>query len=97
MPGHGERIWTTELAGHAGEMVSIKGWLHRFRQLGAVSFLIVRDGKGLAQVVVDDPAQVERLLRDLRGNGQLVVAQQTLEQLRQERSQTLATVQTVPA
>jgi nondiscriminating aspartyl-tRNA synthetase len=60
---HGERIWTTELAGHAGEPVSIKGWLHRFRQLGAVSFLIVRDAKGLAQVVVDDPAQVERLAR----------------------------------
>ena len=28
-----ERIWSTELAAHAGERVRLAGWLHRLRQL----------------------------------------------------------------
>lgn len=55
------RIWSTELAGLAGERVELAGWLHRFRQLSRVSFLILRDGRGLAQIVVEDAALVERL------------------------------------
>src|SRR6202043_830861 len=34
--------------------VLIEGWVHRRRALGAVTFLIVRDRSGLAQVVVRD-------------------------------------------
>jgi nondiscriminating aspartyl-tRNA synthetase len=56
------RIWSTELAAHAGQRVELAGWLHRFRQLGQVSFLVLRDGQGLAQVVVDDPTQVAQLV-----------------------------------
>src|SRR5690349_17884434 len=55
------RIWTTELASHAGQAVELAGWLHRFRRLSQVSFLIVRDGQGLAQVVVEDPEQIAEL------------------------------------
>ncbi len=55
------RIWSTELASHTGQTVQLAGWLHRFRQLSHVSFLILRDGKGLAQVVIEDPEQVEAL------------------------------------
>lgn len=56
-----ERIWTTALAQHAGERVDLFGWLHRLRRLSNVSFLILRDAKGLAQVVIDEPALIERL------------------------------------
>jgi nondiscriminating aspartyl-tRNA synthetase len=56
-----ERVWTTDLSSHVGERVRLAGWLHRLRQLSGVSFLILRDGKGLAQIVVDDPALIERL------------------------------------
>src|SRR5437588_13013469 len=56
-----ERIWTTDLSSHVGERVRLAGWLHRLRQLSGISFLILRDGKGLAQIVVDDPALVEQL------------------------------------
>lgn len=56
-----ERIWTTDLRAHAGERVRLAGWLHRLRRLGDVSFLILRDGRGVAQAVVEDPALVERL------------------------------------
>ena len=55
------RIWSTELAGQAGARVELAGWLHRFRRLSRVSFLILRDGRGLAQIVVEDAALVERL------------------------------------
>ena len=56
-----ERIRTTEIGAHVGERVRLAGWLHRLRQLSNVSFLILRDGYGLAQVVVDDAALAGRL------------------------------------
>ena len=56
-----ERITTTRIPEHVGERVTIGGWLHRLRELASVSFLIVRDGYGLAQVVIDDPATLEQL------------------------------------
>ncbi len=56
-----ERIWTTEVGARAGERVRIEGWLHRLRLLSHVSFLIVRDGRGTAQVVIEDAALAARL------------------------------------
>jgi len=56
-----KRIWTTELAQHTGQRIRLLGWLHRLRRLSNVSFLILRDAKALAQVVVEEPALVERL------------------------------------
>ncbi len=38
-----------------GRPVLVEGWVHRRRVLGAVTFLILRDRSGLAQVVVRDP------------------------------------------
>jgi nondiscriminating aspartyl-tRNA synthetase len=55
-----ERILTSELAAHAGARVRLQGWLHRERALARVSFLILRDRAGLAQVVVSN-----RLLQGL--------------------------------
>ena len=57
------RIWSTELAAQAGQRVELAGWLHRFRQLSNVSFLILRDGQGLAQVGIEDPEQVAELAK----------------------------------
>ena len=56
-----ERIRTTQLSAHAGERVRLQGWLHQFRELGKVNFLILRDGWGTAQAVVDDEGSLERL------------------------------------
>jgi nondiscriminating aspartyl-tRNA synthetase len=56
-----QRILSTELAGKAGETVTIAGWIHRRRLLKSVAFLIVRDAAGLSQVVVTDPATREQL------------------------------------
>ncbi len=50
-----ERILTTELSAHAGERVLLRGWLQRERRLSRVSFLVLRDRAGLAQIVVTEP------------------------------------------
>lgn len=55
------RIWTTELSDHIGEHVQLAGWLHRLRRLGSVTFLVLRDSKGLAQIVILDPGQADQL------------------------------------
>jgi nondiscriminating aspartyl-tRNA synthetase len=56
-----ERVRTTELSEYTGKSVRLQGWLHQFRELGKVNFLILRDGWGTAQAVVDAPESLERL------------------------------------
>jgi nondiscriminating aspartyl-tRNA synthetase len=46
------RVLSAELPEHIGQPVTIAGWLHRRRELKSVTFLIVRDRAGLAQVVL---------------------------------------------
>ena len=48
------RIGTEALAEHRGEQVTLAGWVHHQRHLATVSFLLLRDAGGIAQVVVDD-------------------------------------------
>jgi len=55
------RIVSTELKAHSGEKVMIQGWLHKKRLLGGLTFLNVRDRRGLTQVVVKDKDEVEKL------------------------------------
>jgi nondiscriminating aspartyl-tRNA synthetase len=60
-----ERIWTSALGQHVGERVRLAGWLHHQRQLAQVSFLLLRDRAGVAQIVVtaaDDRAWLGPLL-----------------------------------
>jgi nondiscriminating aspartyl-tRNA synthetase len=46
------RVLSAELPKHIGERVTIAGWLHRRREMKSVTFLIIRDRAGLAQVVL---------------------------------------------
>ena len=46
------RTLVGELSDRIGERVLVQGWVHRRRRLGAVSFLLVRDRSGVAQVVL---------------------------------------------
>lgn len=56
-----QRVWSDGLAEHVGRPVRVAGWFHHLRRLSRVSFLLVRDGRGLIQVVVDEPALADRL------------------------------------
>ncbi|MFW5716699.1 MAG: aspartate--tRNA(Asn) ligase [Spirochaetota bacterium] len=48
-----ERVLVTELGDRIGQEVRLAGWVHRIRELGAVSFVLLRDRSGLGQLVYD--------------------------------------------
>jgi nondiscriminating aspartyl-tRNA synthetase len=47
----GGRIRSVEVAAHVGQRIQVAGWLHTLRRLGGISFLILRDGWGIVQIV----------------------------------------------
>ncbi|MBM4430303.1 MAG: aspartate--tRNA(Asn) ligase [Chloroflexi bacterium] len=55
------RIRTDQVSAHLGERVKMAGWMHNLRLMGKLGFLILRDGAGVFQAVVDDPAELEKL------------------------------------
>lgn len=55
------RILSSDLTGQVGKKVHIEGWLHKKRLLGGVTFINVRDRRGLSQVVIKDKDEVEKL------------------------------------
>src|SRR3954462_14401848 len=56
------RILSHEIPSAVGQSVTVAGWVHRRRRLAAVSFLILRDRSGLAQIVVKgSQAQLDEL------------------------------------
>lgn len=56
-------IRTTQLREHLGQRVVLRGWLHNVRALGRITFILVRDGYGIAQGVTQD----EKALAGWRG------------------------------
>jgi asparaginyl-tRNA synthetase len=46
------QVYIDQLAGHEGETVTMKGWLHNRRSSGKLQFLIFRDGTGFMQAVI---------------------------------------------
>jgi nondiscriminating aspartyl-tRNA synthetase len=57
-----KRIRTIEVGSHVGERVIIAGWLHALRQMGGISFLVIRDGWGTIQAVAETEAELIPLL-----------------------------------
>ena len=55
------RILNTQAAEHVGETITVKGWLHKKRLLGGLTFINVRDRSGLIQVVIKNKDEVEKL------------------------------------
>ena len=55
------RTLTRELSNHIGQQVTLRGWLHKKRLLGGLTFIVVRDRRGLAQILLSDKAEVEKL------------------------------------
>lgn len=54
-PGTLSRTSIADLGERVGNRVLISGWLHHQRLLKAVDFLLLRDGTGIAQVIVEAP------------------------------------------
>ena len=47
-----ERRWIEALPQHAGETVSVRGWVATTRSSGKIAFVVVRDGTGYLQAVI---------------------------------------------
>lgn len=56
-----KEIRTEEAGAHVGERVRLHGWLHNLRQLGGISFVVLRDDRGLLQAVTEDTADLAPL------------------------------------
>ncbi len=54
-----ERTLTGELRLRIGERVRLAGWLHHQRRLARLTFVLLRDRAGLAQIVVEEPEAIE--------------------------------------
>ncbi|WP_020575819.1 aspartate--tRNA(Asn) ligase [Actinopolymorpha alba] len=52
------RTLAAELPSRAGDDVVLRGWVHRRRRLASVTFVVLRDRTGLAQIVVREPEAV---------------------------------------
>ena len=55
------RTLSADLKQHVGETVEVQGWLHKKRLLGGLTFINVRDRKGIVQAVIKDKAAVDKL------------------------------------
>ncbi|MBT9138342.1 MAG: Aspartate--tRNA(Asp/Asn) ligase [Syntrophomonadaceae bacterium] len=49
-----KRILAIEVKEYIGKEVLLQGWVHRIRQLGQVSFIILRDRSGIVQTVAEE-------------------------------------------
>jgi nondiscriminating aspartyl-tRNA synthetase len=56
-----QRIHVQELAARTGERVRVAGWLHHQRQLSRLTFLLLRDRTGIAQVIVDESELIQEV------------------------------------
>lgn len=75
------RILSKDLKGHIGKNVVVAGWLYKKRELGGMTFLIIRDGSGLVQVL-DDKSKESEKLKGLHSGTILIVEGEVVEEKR---------------
>ncbi len=56
-----QRTLSSELSKQIGTRVHLRGWLHTLRALGKVNFLILRDFKGLSQIVIVEKSELQKI------------------------------------
>lgn len=55
------RTLSSELKQHQGKTATVQGWLHKKRAMGGLMFVVLRDRRGLIQVVVQEPKEQAKL------------------------------------
>ncbi|MBU1628354.1 asparagine--tRNA ligase [bacterium] len=61
-----DRFFIVDAVKHEGETVEIKGWLYNRRGSGKIQFLIIRDGTGIIQCIVEKKNFDEELFEKLK-------------------------------
>lgn len=56
-----ERVLSRDVLQHAGQEITVRGWLHKKRLMGGLTFINIRDRAGLVQVTVENKDEVEKL------------------------------------
>jgi len=56
-----ERVLSSELNHHLEQTVLVRGWLNNLRAIGKLNFLILRDRKGLIQIVINDKEEFNKV------------------------------------
>ncbi len=65
-----DRVFISELSQHAGQEVTIKGWLYNLRSSGKILFPQLRDGTGVVQCVALKTSVTPEVWDALKGLGQ---------------------------
>jgi asparaginyl-tRNA synthetase len=65
-----QQTYIADLSKHAGEEVTIKGWLYNLRSSGKILFPQLRDGTGIVQCVVLKNSVTPEIWESLKGLGQ---------------------------
>lgn len=55
-----------DLANHVGETVTLRGWVYKTRASGKVAFIVLRDGTGLCQCVLEKSEQTESFFDEVK-------------------------------
>jgi asparaginyl-tRNA synthetase len=66
----GNPVYIDQLKSHVGQEVTLQGWLYNSRASGKIQFLIVRDGTGLCQCIVEKGKVPDELFEQLKRLGQ---------------------------
>jgi nondiscriminating aspartyl-tRNA synthetase len=53
-----DRVLAASVREHEGKKITVSGWVHRIRELGAVSFVLLRDRTGMVQLVFDGKSEL---------------------------------------
>lgn len=56
-----QRILARELSNCIGQKVFLRGWLNNLRPLGKLTFLLLRDRSGLAQIVIENKEELKKV------------------------------------
>jgi aspartyl-tRNA synthetase len=71
---------------HAGEIVTLMGWVNSFRDHGSVLFVHLRDREGITQVVFDEKQDAQLLARAKQARSEYVLAVKGKCVLRDEKN-----------
>ena len=63
-------VYIEHLKNHTGKEVTLSGWLYNRRGSGKIQFLIIRDGTGLCQCIVEKGKVPDELFEQLKHLGQ---------------------------